>query len=71
MPVKKTTAARKATKPSPRAAINAAKKAFKKGTPGASARLDKAITAFVARSCKTKSAVSGVKKKKPATKKKK
>lgn len=70
MPTKKKTATKKKAT-SPRAAINAAKKAFKKGTPGASARLDKAITAFAARSCKAKSSVSGAKKKRTTKKKKK
>jgi hypothetical protein len=50
-----------------RAAIQSAKKALKEGKAGASARLDKAITAYANSVCKVKSASIG--KRKPVKRK--
>jgi hypothetical protein len=61
-----TTTASKTKSSTPRsrahAAVTKAKKAYKEGKPGASARLDKAIKAYAAASCKIK-AVKGTKRK--------
>jgi ribosomal protein S21 len=61
--------------------ISAAKKALAAGVKGASAKLDKAITAFAKAACKVRTTpgtkmktsyatISGTKKRKPATKRK-